>query len=127
MGGCYGLVNKIKELRIKHGDTLKNLAQKINYDYSYLSKIERGMNTPSLPLLKKIADVYEVDITYLIKIENKYTSAEQRFMHDIDTNLEDLAKKYNLSLDGQEITPKEMEFMIEVIRKLRFTFQKDKD
>ncbi|WP_375087969.1 helix-turn-helix domain-containing protein (plasmid) [Peribacillus sp. RS7] len=120
-------MDKIKELRTKHGDTLKNLAQKINYDYSYLSKIERGMNTPSLSLLKKIADVYEVDITYLIKIENKYTPAEQRFMHDMDTNLEDLAKKYNLILDGQEITPKEMEFMIDVIRKLRSTFQKDKD
>ncbi|MFJ7367556.1 helix-turn-helix domain-containing protein [Peribacillus frigoritolerans] len=120
-------MNKIKELRTKHGDTLKDLAQKINYDYSYLSKIERGMNTPSLPLLKKIADVYGVDLAYLIKIENKYTPAEQRFMQDMDANLEDLARKYNLILDGQEITPEEMEFMLGVIRKLRSTFQKEKD
>ncbi|WP_410255766.1 helix-turn-helix domain-containing protein [Bacillus cereus] len=46
--------SKIKELRKKNGDTLKSLAEKINYDYSNLSKIERGIYTPSLTLLKKL-------------------------------------------------------------------------
>ncbi|CDN39599.1 helix-turn-helix domain-containing protein [Bacillus thuringiensis] len=42
---------RIKEIRKEFGDTLQNLAQKIDYDYSNLSKVERGIYTPSLEFL----------------------------------------------------------------------------
>ncbi|KXY83670.1 helix-turn-helix transcriptional regulator [Bacillus sp. FSL W7-1294] len=37
---------KIKETRKKFGDTLQSLAKKVEYDYSNLSKIERGSINP---------------------------------------------------------------------------------
>lgn len=49
---------RIKEVRNQFGDTLQSLSQKIDYDYSNLSKIERGIYKPSLELLDKIATVY---------------------------------------------------------------------
>ena len=47
---------KIKELRKKNKDTLKQLAEKVDYDYSNLSKVERGKYTASVELLKKITE-----------------------------------------------------------------------
>ncbi|MEM5611358.1 helix-turn-helix transcriptional regulator [Bacillus thuringiensis] len=57
---------RIKEIRKNFGDTLQSLAHKIDYDYSNLSKVERGIYTPSLELLYKIADVYNIEITDLL-------------------------------------------------------------
>jgi transcriptional regulator with XRE-family HTH domain len=112
---------KIKLLRKENGDTLKELANKINYDYSNLSKVERGIYHPSLELLGKVADVYNVPMTYFFEKEN-YTSNEMNFLHEVDLNSEDLLKKYDLMLDGKKLSKTEFKFVTDVIRKLRDTF-----
>ncbi|WP_212935851.1 helix-turn-helix domain-containing protein [Bacillus hominis] len=113
--------SKIKELRKKNGDTLKSLAQKLNYDYSNLSKIERGIYTPSLTLLKRIANIYDVDMWYLLSDEDeeKKEKDENEFLQDLDMDLKELSIKYNITLDGKSITEDEMEFIIHIIRQLR--------
>ncbi|PFA21876.1 MULTISPECIES: helix-turn-helix domain-containing protein [Bacillus cereus group] len=113
--------SKIKELRKKNGDTLKSLAEKINYDYSNLSKIERGIYTPSLTLLKKIANIYEVDMWDLLNDEDeeKHKKNEKEFLQDLDMDSKELLYKYNITLDGKNITEDELEFIIHIIRKLR--------
>lgn len=120
--------HKIKEVRKKNGDTLKTLANKINYDYSNLSKIERGIYNPSLTLLQKIADIYAVDIKYLLGLEqeDKRSLDENQFISDVDLNSTDLLEKYSLMLDGKPATKDEVELVIQVIRKLRETLQKQK-
>ncbi|MCZ8497513.1 helix-turn-helix domain-containing protein [Priestia megaterium] len=118
-------MSKIKELRLKNGDTLKDLAKKINYDFSYLSKIERGVSTPSISLLKKVAITYDVNITYLIENdEHIYTSEEKDFINDLCIDVENIHARYNLTLDGKDITEEEFDFMIDVLRKLRYTLNK---
>lgn len=114
---------KIKVLRIKNNDTLKSLANKINYDYSNLSKIERGIYQPSLDLLGKIANIYNVDMNYFFEGNNTNTLEESNFMGELDISRKELLKKYNLVLDGKKLSKTEIEFIIEVIRKLRSTFQ----
>jgi transcriptional regulator with XRE-family HTH domain len=113
---------KIKVLRKKHNDTLKALANKINYDYSNLSKIERGIYQPSLELLRKIVEVYNVDMSYFFEGDNGYTLEENIFMGELDISNEELFKKYDLVLDGKKLSKTELEFLIDVIRKLRTTF-----
>jgi transcriptional regulator with XRE-family HTH domain len=109
---------KIKEIRKKNGDTLKGLAQKVNYDYSNLSKIERGLYEPSLSLLKKIADVYNVNVAYFLD-GHQHTSEEASLMANLDLSLEELSSKYDLLLDGKKLSETELDLVIEVIRKLR--------
>jgi transcriptional regulator with XRE-family HTH domain len=113
---------KIKVLRKKHNDTLKDLSNKINYDYSNLSKIERGIYQPSLELLKKIANIYNVDMNYFFEEYNGYTPDENNFIGELDISHEELLKKYNLVLDGKKLSKSELEFVIEVVRNLRTTF-----
>ncbi|UYX52216.1 helix-turn-helix domain-containing protein [Bacillus thuringiensis] len=118
--------HRIKEVRKQNGDTLKTLAEKINYDYSNLSKIERGIYNPSLTLLQKISNIYTVDIEYLIGFEPKDNCLddEKQFIRDINLNSRDLPKKYNLILDGKPASEDELELIIQVIRKLREAIEK---
>jgi transcriptional regulator with XRE-family HTH domain len=120
------MIYKIKELRKKNGDTLKDLSSKLNYDYSNLSKIERGMYEPSLGLLRKIADIYNVNMNYFFPEDNGYTSEETNFIGELDICHEELFNKYNLVLDGKNLSKTELELVIDIIRKLRITIDEYK-
>ncbi|WP_338779932.1 helix-turn-helix transcriptional regulator [Metabacillus sp. FJAT-52054] len=104
--------NRIKEVRKCNGDTLQSLAKKVNYDYSNLSKIERGLYVPTISLLKKIAEVYEVDISDLLV-------TEKRSKEVIDLQSKNLLVKYELELDGRKVSPDEISVITSIIRKLR--------
>lgn len=113
-------MRKIRELRQKKGDTIKELANKIQYDFSNLSKIERGLITPSLKLLSKIADIYDVPIAYFLE-EEPLSKAEQSLIKDLELSSSDLMNNYKFMLDGKEVTNQEADFIITMIRKLRET------
>jgi transcriptional regulator with XRE-family HTH domain len=114
------LMRKIRELRQKKGDTIKELANKIQYDFSNLSKIERGIVTPSLKLLSRIANIYDVNISYFLE-EEQLSKAEQSLMEDLELSSSELMNKYKFMLDGKQVTSQEADFMITMIRKLRET------
>ncbi len=62
---------KIRILRTENKDTLQILSDKIKYDLSNLSKIERGKIEVSLDLLQRIIDVYDVDANYFFNTGKK--------------------------------------------------------
>ncbi|MDA1775054.1 helix-turn-helix transcriptional regulator [Bacillus cereus] len=98
---------KIKETRKKFGDTLQSLAKKINYDYSNLSKVEREIYTPTLDLLHKIVTVYNMEIYDLIvhsKVSNKTI---------LDIEDMELLECYTFTLNEEEISKEELEFLIQ--------------
>ncbi|OQR54756.1 helix-turn-helix domain-containing protein [Bacillus sp. CDB3] len=104
---------KIKETRKKFGDTLQSLAEKINYDYSNLSKIESGVYTPSLGLLHKIATVYNMEISNLIvhsNVENK---------KNLDIEDMEFSQYYTFTLNEEEISKEELEFLIQTLQIMR--------
>lgn len=59
-----GMGLKIRQLRRANKDTLKSLAEKIDYDYSNLSKVERGVYGVTPDMLEKIMEVYDVPFSY---------------------------------------------------------------
>lgn len=104
---------KIKEVRKKFGDTLQSLAAKIDYDYSNLSKIERGLYKPSIELLYKIASTYNISIYELLIDDSELSSI----------NLED--SETSLFLDNEKISKEELLFLIQCIRIFRQAIKKD--
>ncbi len=58
---------KIKKLRISRNWTLKELSQKTELSSAFLSMIERGSSSLTITSLKKIADAFEVDISYFFQ------------------------------------------------------------
>ena len=59
------MANAIHGIRRRRGITLKQLAAATDLDQSHLSRIERGLKTPSISTLLKIAEVLEVQVAHL--------------------------------------------------------------
>lgn len=62
---------KIKELRIKNNLTLAEFSEKTGLSVSFLSQIERGTTNLALTSLRKIADAFNLKMTYFSKSKKK--------------------------------------------------------
>lgn len=63
------LANVIKEARIKKGLSIRKLAEKINVDYSGLSKIEKGLvKKPGFIIIRRLSNELELNEIKLMKI-----------------------------------------------------------
>lgn len=57
---------RIAELRKEEGLTQEQLAEIVNVSVSYLGKIERGVQRPSIDLLIELAVKFNVSLDYII-------------------------------------------------------------
>ncbi len=74
----------IKKLRKEKGFTQEQFAEKINLSTNYLSKVERGMNTPNVETFLKMAEILDFTLEdFGINQKNK---------ESIDTEKEELLK-----------------------------------
>lgn len=73
------LYKKIRDLRRKHDLTLKDLSEKTGLSVSFLSQVERGATSLAITSLKKIADAFEVPITFFFENE-----ANQNFVVKVE-------------------------------------------
>lgn len=74
------IAGNIQKLRLEKGMTQLELAEKLNYSDKTVSKWERGESLPDIVVLKKIADLFEVTLDYLVEEEHvgKPVTREQR-------------------------------------------------
>jgi transcriptional regulator with XRE-family HTH domain len=98
---------KIKDLRVKKGYTLEELGDKINFNYSNLSKIERGIRPPTLELIEKLSEFYNVPLSYFFGEENPIPEELKKLGAEWVTVVEELKEK--------EITPEEIKAIIEIL------------
>ena len=89
---------KLKQLRINRGWSQGQLAQKIGIEANRISRYERGVLWPTLELLVKIAQVYEVSIDFLIRDEE--VSSNQIGNKELLKRMEEVD---NLPFDYQQI------------------------
>lgn len=112
-----GVGAKIRQLRLDNKDTLKSLSDKIGYDWSNLSKVERGTYGASVELLRKIIEVYEVNPKYFFG--DGFTESEGNLLMEEILTPSDLKEKYQFVIDGVEATDEEIREAIKLIRYLR--------
>ena len=105
--------NRIKELRLKTGLTLRALGEKVNMSSSRLSQYETGRREPKLETWQKLADFFGVSVPYLqgyaeINIPNdlKFDSKQdainciEKIMKALDISKEDSEK--NIDDEGDK-------------------------
>ena len=80
---------KIKELRKQKKLTQEQLAEKLNLDIGYISKLEVGRNFPTIGTLEKIAKVLQVELCEFFRFTQK---KEEDFKSEI-TNIYDKLNK----------------------------------
>jgi transcriptional regulator with XRE-family HTH domain len=59
--------SKLRQLRMNKGWSQEQLGKKIGIESNRVSRYERAALLPSLEILAKIADIFEVSIDYLIR------------------------------------------------------------
>lgn len=69
----------IYEQRIKNNLTQKELAQELSVTSQAISKWENGRGIPDIEMLKKLSEIFEVDIETLLNGEKKYTRKNNKF------------------------------------------------
>lgn len=66
------LHERIKEQRIEKGYTLKYVAEQLNVTIRSICRYESGEREPSIDMLKKLCDFYDVSADYLIGLSDSY-------------------------------------------------------
>ena len=61
--------NDIRALRTSRDVTLADLAREIDRSVGWLSQVERGMNEPGIPDLRKIARIFDIPISFFFRNE----------------------------------------------------------
>ncbi|WLD93057.1 helix-turn-helix domain-containing protein [Alkalihalobacillus sp. AL-G] len=72
---------KIKELRKRSDLTLKQLSEQTDLSVSFLSQIERGSSSLAISSLKKIADAFDVNISYFFDSESNHKYVTKKSDH----------------------------------------------
>lgn len=75
-------MNRFREQRIKNGyATQSDLAKVLFVNQTAVSQWERGVTTPSAPILKTLSELYGVSIDYLLgnATEEKNSSTKDEF------------------------------------------------
>lgn len=66
----------IRALRKSRGMTIKDLSSALGRSIGWLSQVERGQTTPSIPDLAEIANIFDVNISFFFRAANQ-TPAER--------------------------------------------------
>ncbi|MEC1406656.1 helix-turn-helix domain-containing protein [Bacillus halotolerans] len=112
----------IKKLREEKGYGLVQAAEGIGISRGYLSKLEKGTQYPSVKTIDKIAEFFSVDRSYFFTdLDNldQFSEAEKEITFERDLSIENLRKKYNLTIEGKEVSDDEINVMLEVLKAYR--------
>lgn len=107
---------KLKELRRSKGLTLDTLSERTGISKSYLSLIERDIQSnPSLDILHRIAKTFEVNVEELVRVEKDVIR--------LTTNSPNLSIKSTFKLEIElpedELSPRKLERIKEFIQTLK--------
>jgi transcriptional regulator with XRE-family HTH domain len=102
---------KIREVRQKNGNTLEELAKKLNFNTSNLSKIERGIRRPTIELIEQISKIYDVPLTYFFGEKGDVPKELKELGTDWVAFVEEMEEK--------EITPDEIKAILEIMNKMK--------
>ena len=80
----FSVAQTVKNLRKEKGYSLNKLSSLSGLSKGYLSKIENGMNTPTITTMARIATALEVEVTYFFLQQND--SSQNRKLVSVRSN-----------------------------------------
>ena len=95
--------NRLAEIRKLNKLKQTELAEKLNVSQQVISNIERGVTTPDIELLKKIADIYSISLDQLVGRDffGKDTDDVERKILSCIKQMDDEGKELSLGLLNQ--------------------------
>ena len=87
------LSNKLAQLRLRKGKSLQNVADALEVSKTHIWQLEKGdSSNPSLELLRKLADYYEVPVSFLAG-EDGQTTVEDVQAHQFFRDFQSLSQE----------------------------------
>lgn len=77
------LQDQIKSLRLRLGISQSELARRAGYSHEFISQVERGIKSPSIKALQKIAWGLGVAPSLLMESKNSQAESEEKLRHEI--------------------------------------------
>jgi HTH-type transcriptional regulator, competence development regulator len=115
--GSFG--ETLRELRRAAGVTQRELAQRTDLDFSYISKLENDRNSPpAADRIVRISEVLGVSAEHLLALTGKIPSDVQ---HTIGTSL--AAQEFLRETQRLNLTDEEWRSLSQEVRRLRGEFQ----
>ncbi|WP_152395127.1 helix-turn-helix domain-containing protein [Paenibacillus guangzhouensis] len=112
--------NRISELREQKGWTQEELATMIGISRAALSHYEKNRRKPDFETLTQLADLFQVSIDYLIGRTNTAQHALdpeiEQFTEQLELSDSELLERFNLTVDGQQLTDDEARRFIAFVR-----------
>lgn len=108
--------NTLKRLRVERKLTQKELAVKVSggLDYTYIGKIEREEQLPSLKILIKLAEALEVPLGSFFREENEHMAALSRAGKLV--NLATAREMSSLLKELNRLHREDVPLLIEIVR-----------
>ncbi|MBD1399289.1 helix-turn-helix domain-containing protein [Pelovirga terrestris] len=100
---------KLKEIRLKQNMTIQMLAEKSQVSSNMISRIERGLTTPSVEILMRLATVFDKSINYFV--EDVSTSHEVVFTRPGDRDKTVYDDEYNMHTESFTSRLRDPQFM----------------
>lgn len=86
---------RIKDLRIDHDMTKKELADKLDISERTLTRYESGISEPTISVLIKLSLLYNVSLDYIVGIkddETIFTPSVKEELEEINKRLDKIVK-----------------------------------
>jgi transcriptional regulator with XRE-family HTH domain len=83
MNGKDEIGARIKQFRLSKGLTLKDIEVKAKVSATHVSEIERGMTSPTVGALAKIAEAMGTDVAYFVEKQNDWGATYYSLAKDV--------------------------------------------
>lgn len=120
----YGM--NFKRARERQRLSQSEAAEALNISAPFLSQIENNKKKPSVDLIFRAAELYDVDKGYFFKtkedvdIEKINTETNREFINDLSRlNTEELKQKYSMKFIGDDITDNDIKAMVAYLKTLK--------
>ncbi|WP_028392757.1 helix-turn-helix domain-containing protein [Bacillus cihuensis] len=114
------------QARTRKGIEQKDAAAALEISPGFLSRVENNKSKPSIELIMKAAEFYGVEEGFFFQkqddfdLENLYTRKNEKFITEMNLlSVSELQEKYNITLDGKELSERELKGIIAYLRSLR--------
>ncbi|PKO01241.1 MAG: XRE family transcriptional regulator [Chloroflexi bacterium HGW-Chloroflexi-4] len=102
---------RIRELRVSKGISLRDFAEMVCIDFTYLSKIENSkVDPPSEEKIRAMANVLEVDAEGLLDLAGKISPEQIRKAVESNSDVGILLRK----LQSQKLTNEQLKKMLNI-------------
>jgi len=103
--------SRIRELRKERGISLRDLADRVKIDFTYLSKIENGkVEPPSERIIKLVAQELDTDSEELLNLAGKVSSEQIRKAVESNPSVGILLRK----IQSRNLTNEQIEGMVKI-------------